>query len=139
MRTFILAALCCITFSVAQPASAGRKTDLRVAYTLRKMHLDKATQAAFEPILRDYLAEKKAVTKDYDDLKDKYKAAEKAGTLTDAQATMLLEAKLNADSAEIQLKRKWRSEFARVLSAKQIWYAFDYSGDKMSKIEADKK
>ena len=118
-----------------EAAQAGSKTDKRVAYTLRNMKLDAKTQAAFEPLLRQYLKEKKEATKEYDDLKDKYKSAKKAGTLTDKQAAQLLDAKMVADSAELQVKKKWRTEFAKVLRAKQIFYAFDYSGDKMSKIE----
>jgi hypothetical protein len=118
-----------------EAAQAGTKTEKRVAYTLRNMKLDAQTRAAFEPLLRQYLAEKKAATKEYDDLKDKYKAAKKAGTLTDKQATQLLDAKMVADAAELQVKKKWRVEFAKVLRAKQVFYAFDYSGDKMSKIE----
>ena len=139
MRPFILAAICCITLTFAQPTLAGRKTDLRVAYTLRNMRLDKNTQASFEPLLRQYLEEKKKATKEYDDLKDKYKSARKAGTLTDSQATQLLDAKFKADAAELEVKRKWRTEFARVLKPKQVFLAFDYSGDKMSKIDGSDK
>ena len=136
-RTFIIAAICCITLAMTAPAQAGEKTEKRVAYTLRNMHLNKQTQAAFEPLLRQYLAEKKVATKEYDNLKDKYKSAKKSGTLTDSQATQLLDAKFKADAAELEVKRKWRKEFLRVLTAKQTYYAFDYAGDKMSKIEED--
>ena len=118
-----------------QVAQAVTKTDKRVAYTLRNMKLDAQTKAAFEPLLRQYLKEKKAATQTYDDLKDKYKSAKKAGTLTDKQATQLLDAKLAADAAELQVKKKWRSEFAKVLRPKQVYFAFDYAGDKMSKID----
>ena len=134
----ILSILAVITILAAFPchcAMAGTKMDKRIDYTLRNMKLDKQTQTSFEPMLRQYLTEKKEATKAYEDLKDKYKSAKKAGTLTDKQATQLLNAKLAADAAEIKVKIKWRTEFAKVLSPKQIFYAFDYSGDKMSKIE----
>lgn len=139
MRKLLLAAICCITLTAVQPAQAGRKTDLRVAYTMRNMHIDKKTQAAFEPLLRQYLEEKKAATQTYEDLKDKYKAARKAGTITDSQATQLLDAKFKADAAELEVKRKWRPKFAEVLKPKHVYMAFDYSGDKMSKIEGSDK
>ena len=118
---------------------AASKLEKRHAYTLKNLNLDKKTEAAFSPILMQYLAEKKAAGKKYDDLKDKYKAAEKAGTLTDGQATQLLEAKFECDAAELEVKKRFYPEFLKVLKPKKVYYAFDLSNDKMSKIEGKDK
>ena len=137
MKHWILATLLCL--GTMTTVVAQSKADRRVAYTLRNLKLDKKTQSQLEPLLRQYLKEKKAATKEYDDLKDKYKAAEKAGTLTDSQAKQLLDAKFKADAAELQVKIRWRAEFAKVVKARQVWYVFDYIGDKMSKVDGKNK
>ena len=128
-----------LAMATCSVAMAQSKADRRVAYTLRNMHLNKQTEAQLEPLLRQYLKEKKTATKAYDDLKDKHKAAIKAGTLTDSQASQLLAAKFVADSAEAVVKRKYVPVFSRVLKPKQVYYVFDYIGDKMSKIDGKSK
>ena len=122
-------------FSAPVTLQAGSKLEKRYDYTLKMLKLDKATEAKFAPVLRAYLTEKKAANDPYDNLKDKYKAAEKAGTLTDSQATQLLEAKMEADAKELEVKKKYYVEFKKVLKPKKIWYAFDYASEKLSKIE----
>ena len=117
------------------PASAQKKLEKRYAYTLKKLKLNKETEAQFAPVLRAYLTEKKAANEKYDDLKDKYKAAEKAGTLTDSQATQLLDAKFECDAAELVVKKKYYEEFKKILKPKKIFYAFDYASEKLSVIE----
>ena len=69
------------------------------------------------------------------DVKKKYKAAEKAGTITDAQAKQLFEAKLESESKELAAKKKYYPEFLKVLKPKKVWYAFDLANDKMTKID----
>lgn len=130
---FLLAAITLLT--AATPAQAQSKLEKRYAYTLRNLRLDKATEAKFGPVLKAYLTEKKAAEKKYDDLKDKYKSAEKAGTLTDAQATQLLEAKFECAGKELEVKKKYLAEFQKILKPKKVYYAFDFANDKMSKIE----
>lgn len=115
--------------------SAKTKLEKRYEYTLKNLKLDKQTEAQFAPLLKAFLTEKKAANDPYDDLKDKYKAAEKAGTITDAQAKQLLDAKFTAESKELAIKKKYYAEFAKVLKMKKVWYAFDLANDKMSKIE----
>ncbi|MBR1682905.1 MAG: hypothetical protein IJ700_06065 [Bacteroidaceae bacterium] len=133
----ILISLLTALFLLSVPATlqAGSKLEKRYDYTLKMLKLDKATEAKFAPVLRAYLTEKKAANDPYDNLKDKYKAAEKAGTLTDSQATQLLEAKMEADAKELEVKKKYYVEFKKVLKPKKIWYAFDYASEKLSKIE----
>ena len=131
--------LSAVLLSVSTATFAASKLEKRHAYTLKNLNLDKKTEAAFSPILMQYLAEKKAAGKKYDDLKDKYKAAEKAGTLTDGQATQLLEAKFECDAAELEVKKRFYPEFLKVLKPKKVYYAFDLSNDKMSKIEGKDK
>ena len=114
---------------------AGTKMDKRHAYVLQNLKLDKKTEAAFSPVLMGYLKAKKEANKEYDDLKDKYKSMEKAGTLTDSQATQLLDAKFTCDAKELEVKKQYYEEFKKILKPKKIWYAFDLANDKMSKID----
>ena len=65
--------------------------------------------------------------------------SEKAGTLTDAQAKQLFEAKLESETKELAAKRKYYPEFLKVLKPKKVWYAFDLANEKMSKIEGRDK
>lgn len=136
MRTRLLPLiLLAIAFTFATTLRAESKLEKRYAYTLKNLKLDKETAAKFGPVLKAYLTEKKAANQKYDDLKDKYKSAEKSGTLTDSQATQLVEAKMECDAKELEVKKKYYEEFRKVLKPKKIYYAFDLSNDKMSKIE----
>ncbi len=138
MKKNIFAIIAVLLFTAALPVQAQSKLEKRYAYTLKKLRLDKATEAKFGPVLKAYLTEKKEANKKYDDLKDKYKQAEKAGTLTDNQATQLLDAKFECEVKETAVKKKYYTEFLKVVKPKKAYYAFDYSNDKMSKIEGDK-
>ena len=135
MKKIAILLLSAFLLSVSTAAYAGPKIEKRHAYTLKNLRLDKKTEAAFSPVLMQYLKDKKEANKKYDDLKDKYKAAEKAGTLTDSQATQLLEAKFECDAAEQVVKKRYYEEFKKILKPKKIYYAFDLANDKMSKID----
>ena len=138
-RILLMLVAAFVMIAATMPASAKSKLEKRYEYTLRNLKLDKQTEAKFGPVLKAYLTEKKAANDPYDDLKDKYKAAEKAGTITDSQAKQLLDAKFEAETKELAIKKKYYVEFSKVLKAKKIWYAFDLSNDKMSKIEGRDK
>lgn len=136
MKQFITTLLAAtILFGISASAIAQSKLEKRYAYTLKNLRLDKATEAKFAPVLRAYLKEKKEAGDIYDDLKKKYKAAEKAGTLTDAQATQLLNAKIDSEGKVLIVKRKYQAEFLKYLKPKKVYYAFDFAGDKISKID----
>ncbi len=139
MKKIAILLLSAFLLSVSTTTFAASKLEKRHAYTLKNLNLDKKTETAFSPILMQYLKDKKEAGKKYDDLKDKYKAAEKAGTLTDNQATQLLEAKMECDAAELEVKKRYYPEFLKVLRPKKVYYAFDLSNDKMSKIEGRDK
>ncbi len=124
----------CLLLGTTQ-AFAQSKLEKRYTYTLKNLHLDKKTEAQFAPVLKAYLTEKKAAGDIYDDVKKKYKAAEKAGTLTDTQATQLLNAKIESEQKELDVRKKYLPEFQKVLKPKKVYYAFDLAGDKMSKID----
>ena len=131
--SFILTVILLSGFSAT--AFAQTKVEKRYAYTLKNLRLDKATEAKFAPVLKAYLKERKAAGDIYDDVKDKYKAAEKAGTLTDSQATQLLDAKIKSEEQELVVCRKYTEEFKKVLKPKKVYYALDLANDKTSKIE----
>ena len=130
-----------VSFALTATTSVFAKTKLekRYEYTLRNLKLDKATEAKFGPVLKAYLTERKAANDIYDDVKDKYKAAEKAGTITDAQAKQLMDAKLESETKELAAMKKYYPEFAKILKMKKVWYAFEYANEKMSKIEGRDK
>lgn len=131
--TFALAAI--LIAGVSTTAIAQSKVKKRYDYTLKNLRLDKKTEAQFAPVLKAYLDERKAAGDIYDDVKDKYKAAEKAGTLTDNQANQLLEAKIKSEEQELVVRRKYTAEFKKVLKPKKVYYALDLANDSMSKIE----
>ena len=139
MKRFLI--LLAVTFALTATITISAKTKLekRYEYTLRNLKLDKQTEAKFGPVLKAYLTEKKAANDPYDELKDKYKAAEKAGTITDNQAKQLLDAKFEAEAKELAIKKKYYAEFAQILKMKKVWYVFDLTNDKMSKIEGRDK
>lgn len=135
----ILTIIAAFFILAVQPTQAGSKLEKRYAYTLKKLKLDKATEAQFAPVLHKYLEERKAANDIYDDIKDKYKAAEKAGTLTSAQGLALMDAKIESDTKMLAVRKKYLAEFKKYLKGNKIYYAFDYSNDKMSKIEGRDK
>lgn len=134
-KIFIALLALALTFGVTATSLALTKTEKRYAYTLQHLKLNKQTEAKFGPILKAYLEERKAAGDIYDEVKKKYKAAEKAGTITDAQAKQLFEAKLTSETKELAAKKKYYPEFLKVLKPKKVWYAFDLANEKMSKIE----
>ncbi|MBO4802328.1 MAG: hypothetical protein J5545_10790 [Bacteroidaceae bacterium] len=141
MKKTLLFLLLTAIFMVAATGTAQAQTKLekRYTYTLKNLKLDKATAEKFGPVLKAYLTDKKEAEDIYDDVKDKYKAAEKAGTLTDAQATELLNAKFESAEKELAVKKKYLAEFRKILKPKKVYYAFDLASDKMSKIDGKDK
>ena len=139
MKRIILLLVVSLALTATTSVYAKTKLEKRYEYTLRKLKLDKATEAKFGPVLKAYLTERKAANDVYDDIKDKYKSAEKAGTITDAQAKQLMDAKLESEAKELAAKKKYYPEFAKILKMKKVWYAFEYANDKMSKIEGRDK
>ena len=139
MKHFALTAVLALLMLSGNAATmlAGSKQDMRYEYTMRHLRLDKATAAKFGPVLRQYIEERNAADDKYEALKDKHKAAIKAGTITDAQGIALMEAKLEAETAELAAKKKYYPEFKKVLKGSKIFRAFDLANDKMSKIEEE--
>ncbi len=135
MKKISFLMLTAFMLSLSTAVFAGAKMDKRHAYTLKNLKLDKKTQAQFSPILMQYLQDKKEANKKYDDLKEKYKSAEKAGTLTDSQATQLLDAKFECAAKELEVKKRYYAEFLKILKPKKVYYAFDLANDKMAKID----
>ena len=133
LMTIAIAAI--LLAGVSTTAIAQSKVKKRYDYTLKNLRLDKKTEAQFAPVLKAYLDERKAAGDIYDEVKDKYKAAEKAGTLTDNQANQLLEAKIKSEEQELVVRRKYTTEFKKVLKPKKVYYALDLANDSMSKIE----
>lgn len=130
--------LCLFFFGTTSTVCAASKLEMRHAYTMRHLKLDKATAAKFAPVLHKYLEERKAAGDKYDEVKDKYKDAIKAGTITSAQGKALMDAKLASEALELTAKKKYYPEFLKVLKADKVFLAFEFANDKKSKIEADR-
>ena len=125
----ILFLLCC-----GIDAQAGQKADMRVPYVLQNIGVKRDVQAKLKPLLVSYLADKKAASKEYENMKDKLKPSIEAGTITEKQANALLRAKWLADEKELAVKRQYEEKFKSVLSAKKTYLCFDLLNDKKSKM-----
>ena len=138
MRRILLMALSGFMFLSVCSLSANAaptKQQKKVAYAIKNLKLDANTSKTLQPLLMAYLTELKAVQKPYDDLKDKYKANIKNGSINDKVASALLTAKWDTAKKEVAIKEKYQKKFLEVISAKKVWYCFDLLNDKMSKIE----
>lgn len=134
-RRLLQTLMLCLCLSIGEGTFAQSKVEKRYTYTLTNLKLDKATEGRFAPVLKAYLKEKKEAGDIYDNVKDKYKAAIKAGTITDKQATELINAKLASEARELEVRKKYQEQFSAVLKPKKVYYAFDLANEKISKIE----
>lgn len=138
----LIPVLCTLTFvfclSISSHAATPTKAEKRIAYTLKNLKLNEAQRKSITPMLKDYLDEIKEAKKTYSNLKDKYKTAIDKGTLTDAQAQQLLQAKFAFDIKEAGIRQKYMSKFATTIPYKKVYLCFDFINDKMSKIEGKK-
>ncbi len=137
-----LISLCLLTgllvLGSTNEAYAGRKADMRVNYVLENIGVNNATKEKLKPLLVSYLADKKTANKEYDALKDKYRAAADGGTLTDKQAQAMLDAKWVADEKELVVKKQYEKKFKTVIPAKKVWVCFDLLNDSKSKVRGEK-
>lgn len=140
-RLTIILALLFLSLCTALQSSAAEptKTQKRIAYTLKNLKLNAQQQKALNPVLVSYCAELKEAKKKYDNLKKKYEGDIDKGTLTDKAAELLLNAKFEAESQELEVKNAYRKKFAAILPAKKVYLCFSLINDKMSKVEGKKK
>ena len=119
-------------------AQAGKNADMRVAYVLKNLGINRETQAKLKPMLVGYLADKKTANKAYDDMKDRLKPSIDKGMLTEKQAQELLTKKWDAAEKELVVKKNYEKKFRTVLSAKKTYLCFDLLNDKKSKVRGEK-
>lgn len=136
-KTLLLICALALAFATTQPLAAQSNQELRYQYVMKNLKLDKTASAKFGPVLKNYLKELKEAKSGYSKLKDKYKDMEKAGTLTNGQAEQLLNAKFDAETKELAVKKKYYTEFKNVLPLKKVYYAFDLANDKKSKVRGN--
>ncbi|MBP5515124.1 MAG: hypothetical protein J6Y04_10205 [Bacteroidaceae bacterium] len=134
---FLLTGLLALALLFGAPTmmQAGKNADLRVAYVLKKIGVNKEIQAKLRPLLQSYLADKKVANKEYDDLKEKLQANISNGSLTEKQAQTLLTLKWSSDEKELAVKKTYEKKFRTVLSAKKTYLCFTLLNDKKSKIK----
>ncbi len=140
MKKIVLGLCCLLCLAlVSLTATAQTNRQLRHAYVMKNLNLNKEQTARFGPVLKAYLDELKEAKSNYDKLKDKYRDMEKAGMLTNSQAEQMLNAKFDADAKELVVKKKFYVEFKKVLPLKKVWYAFDLANDKKSKVRGEEE
>lgn len=139
-RKLIVLALMCLALAMGNVGNAwaGKNADMRVAYVLKNLGINRDTQNKLRPLLVSYLADKKVANKPYDSLKDKLKPSIEAGTITEKQAQELLTKKWVAAEKELAVKRQYETKFKTVLSAKKTYLCFDLLNDKKSKVRGEK-
>ncbi|MCD7722037.1 MAG: hypothetical protein LUI09_07390 [Prevotellaceae bacterium] len=118
---------------------AQSNRDARVAYVLKNLGINSATQKKLQPLLTSYLSEKKAASDEYNALKAKLKANIKSETLTNDQASRLLSLRWAAEAKETAVKKKYTEKFETVLSAKKTYKCFSLLNDKKSKVQGKSK
>lgn len=136
IMTFLIALLPVVGIT---NASAQTKEQIKSSYVLKNLRLDKNTASKFKPLFLNYLKEMKEAKDVYDNVKDKYKASIKKGTLSDSQADQLLNAHWNSDAREIAVKKKYTTIFTSCIGAKRTFLAFDYASDSMKKMKGETK
>jgi predicted neutral ceramidase superfamily lipid hydrolase len=131
-----LGVLLLATFTVlpAVAQKSDKNIELKTNYVIRELKLNKTKAAQFKPLCIAYLKDMRTAKSAYSTLKDDLKKAIKAKTITEAQAEKLIAAHNTADEKEVQIKKKHAPLFRKVLSAKETYYAFDYAGDSMKKV-----
>lgn len=138
MNRINLWALLLICTTLSAPTMAQSNLELRHQYIMKNLKLNKELTGKFSPVCKSYLEELKVAKSEYSKLKDKYKDAEKNGTLTNGQAEQLLNAKFEADAKELVVRKKYYEEFKKVIPLKKVYYAFDLANDKKSKVKGEK-
>ena len=136
IMTFLIALLPVVGIT---NASAQTKEQIKSSYVLKNLRLDKNTASKFKPLFLNYLKEMKEAKDVYDNVKDKYKASIKKGTLSDSQADQLLNAHWNSDAREVAVKKKYTTIFTSCIGAKRTFLAFDYASDSMKKMKGETK
>lgn len=130
--------LICIN-SMNVQAAGSSKNERRIAYTIKNLKLNAQQQKAITPLLVSYLNDMKEAKKQHKALEKKHESAIKNGTLTDAQAKALLQAKFDSDQKETVVKKNYLPKFSAAIPAKKVFLLYDLINDKMSKIDGAKK
>lgn len=128
-----------LTLNLQTHAAQPSKTEKRIAYTIKNLKLNATQQKALQPILTAYCAEMKAAKKKYEELKKKYERDIDMGTLTDNASKALLDAKFEAETKELEVKKAYRKKLEGVIPLKKVFSCYDLINDKMSKVEGKKK
>lgn len=118
---------------VVLASEATPKTAERIDYIFKQLKLSVDQQKKLKPFLQAYFTDIQANKKHHDDLKDKYKSAEKSNKLTDAQAEELMQSKFTKDEKELATKRQFYTRFKTVVGAAKARRIMDLSNDKIKR------
>lgn len=135
----IIACLTLLIICSSAYAAGPTKSERRIAYTIKNLKLNAQQQKAIKPLLVSYLEDIKEAKKQHKALEKKHESAIKNGTLTDAQAKALLQAKFECDQKETAVKKNYLPKFSAAIPAKKVFLLYDFINDKMSKVDGAKK
>ncbi len=133
-KPFIALLLATVMVLPAVAQKSDKNIELKTNYVIRELKLNKTKAAQFKPLCIAYLKDMRTAKSAYSALKDDLKKAIKSKSITEAQAEKLIAAHNASDEKEVQVKKKHAPLFRKVLSAKETYYAFDYAGDSMKKV-----
>lgn len=117
--------------------NAAPKAAERIAYIFKEAKISADKQRKLKPFLQAYFSDMESNKQRHDDLKDKYKSAEKAGKLTETQADELMQSKFMKDEKEVEIRRQYYKRFKVVVGAVKAREILDLSNDKIKKGKGD--
>lgn len=125
MKKYILIVLILLFSTITIHAQKGKNKEkiraLKVAFLTQELNLDTETAQKFWPIFNEHennldLLRRKGMT----DIKQKLKNAGGFEALSEDDAKVFVQSKINLDKKELAEKEKFLSKVAKVLSYKQI-------------------
>lgn len=120
-----------LLFTVCISANAQNKVEKRMAYILKEMKFDKATQGKIKPFIQAYLMDLKTNKDNHDNMKEKYKKLEESDKLNNTQADELINSKFNKDEKDLKIRRQYYARFKEVVGAAKARKIIGLSNDKV--------
>jgi Spy/CpxP family protein refolding chaperone len=119
MKQILLAI--CICFAMLHTNAQGKKGEkiraIRVAMLTDALNLDEASATKFWPMYNTYDDAHKAIRQEKKELMEQL---EKTSSMSDAEIIKCLNGVTNCHQKEVDLQKKYTTEFLKVISAKQL-------------------
>jgi Spy/CpxP family protein refolding chaperone len=127
---FLIAAFATLTFSAVAQTVKNKIDNAKIAFISTRLNLDEQTATKFWPIYNQYTQELQAANrerKEHTDALDKPNAS-------DAELEKSINSMLGAQQKALDVTKKFKVEFLRVLSAKQLAELFKLERDFKQKL-----